>query len=113
MGRLCHLQGTGLGQGRAVDVLAERVRRDARTAVMLSHRATMYNAGPVDPNQRAAFHQQGFARMQQVITATNNLNAAASWSDTHAQPPHFREPTSRSPRSLAPHKGPLHFRSCS
>jgi hypothetical protein len=35
----------------------------------------MYNAGPVDPNQRAAFHQQGFARMQQVITATNNLNA--------------------------------------
>jgi hypothetical protein len=59
-------------QQKVWEAYAEAVT--GRTALMLSHRAAMFGSGPVGPNQRATFHQQGFGQMQRVITATNDLN---------------------------------------
>jgi hypothetical protein len=59
-------------QQKAWEAYADAVT--GRTALMLSHRATMFGGGPIGPDQRATFHQQGFGQMQRVITATNDLN---------------------------------------
>jgi len=44
-----------------------------RTALMQAHRQGMFTHGPVSPEQRQAFHQQGYNQMQQVFDARRNL----------------------------------------
>lgn len=44
-----------------------------KAAVMLSHRQTMFGSGPMTPEQRFAFHQQGLDQMQLVTIASRDL----------------------------------------
>ena len=39
---------------------------EGRVGLMQAHRQSMLNSGPPSPEQRLAFHQQGFNQMQQV-----------------------------------------------
>ncbi len=45
----------------------------ARADLMQSHRQQMFTDGPVTPDQRLAFHQQGLDQLQQVTTARRDL----------------------------------------
>jgi len=45
----------------------------ARAGLMQSHREQMFNGGPVTPDQRLAFHQQGLDQLQQVTAARRDL----------------------------------------
>lgn len=44
-----------------------------KTAVMLSHRQTMFGSGPMTPEQRIAFHQPGLDQMQKLTIASRDL----------------------------------------
>lgn len=48
----------------------------ARAGLMLAHRNAMLGGATITPDQRTALHQQGFAQMQRVASATHNLYAA-------------------------------------
>ncbi len=45
----------------------------SRAELMQSHREAMFTTGPVNPDQRLAFHQQGLNQMQQLFDARRNL----------------------------------------
>ena len=72
--RLTDLKGT-LGitadQETAWNAYAQAV--EGKVGLMQAHRQTMLNSGPPTPEQRLAFHQQGFNQMQQVQTARQDL----------------------------------------
>jgi hypothetical protein len=46
---------------------------EGRVGLMQAHRQSMLNSGPPSPEQRLAFHQQGFNQMQQVRQARQDL----------------------------------------
>ena len=46
---------------------------EGRVGLMQAHRQSMLNSGPPSPEQRLAFHQQGFNQMQQVQQTRQEL----------------------------------------
>jgi hypothetical protein len=46
---------------------------EGKFGLMQAHHATMVSSGPPGPEQRQAFHQQGFAQMQKVQSARQDL----------------------------------------
>ncbi|MCG7977343.1 MAG: Spy/CpxP family protein refolding chaperone [gamma proteobacterium symbiont of Clathrolucina costata] len=46
---------------------------EGRAGLMQSHRQQMFSSGPVSPDQRQNFHQQGLEQMQQVSAARQEL----------------------------------------
>ena len=72
--RLADLK-TSLGitpdQESAWDNYAQAV--EGKFGLMQAHRASMVTSGPPSPEQRQAFHQEGFAQMQKVRDARQDL----------------------------------------
>ncbi len=44
-----------------------------RAGLMQSHRQQMFTSGPISPDQRLSFHQQGLEQMKQVSAARQEL----------------------------------------
>ncbi|MGD8589647.1 MAG: Spy/CpxP family protein refolding chaperone [Chromatiales bacterium] len=49
---------------------------EAKMGLMQAHRQTMFTSGPLSPEQRQAFHQEGFTQMQKVHNARQELYQA-------------------------------------
>jgi Spy/CpxP family protein refolding chaperone len=45
----------------------------ARTGIHQAHRQAMFENAPVSPEQRLAFHQQGFTQMKKIADARHDL----------------------------------------
>ena len=46
---------------------------EGKFGLMQAHHASMVTSGPPSPAQRQAFHQEGFAQMQNVLSARQDL----------------------------------------
>jgi hypothetical protein len=44
-----------------------------RAQLMQAHRQAMFSNGPISPETRQAYHQQGYSQMQQLFDARRNL----------------------------------------
>jgi hypothetical protein len=72
--RLTDLKGTlgiTIDQETAWNAYVQAV--EGKAGLMQAHRQSMLNSGPPTPEQRLAFHQQGFNQMQQVQNARQDL----------------------------------------
>lgn len=63
--------GITIDQETAWNRYADAVK--GRAGLMQSHRQQMFSSGPVSPDQRQNFHQQGLEQMQQVSAARQEL----------------------------------------